>query len=111
MNNYFAEGFLACQANIDIQTVINNYKAVAYMCAYFSNSENESSSEMPQASKEASTLNLNAFEETKTISKAYATKKEFSVQGAVYHLYNVQVMIKKNLPCCDAVKLSKNMPQ
>ena len=34
VNNYFAEGLLAWQANIDIQPVINHYKAVAYMCAY-----------------------------------------------------------------------------
>ena len=35
VNNYFAESLLAWQANIDIQPVINHYKAVAYMCAYF----------------------------------------------------------------------------
>ena len=38
VNNYFAEGLLAWQANIDIQPVINHYKAVAYICAYISKS-------------------------------------------------------------------------
>ena len=37
VNNYFAEGLLAWQANIDIQPVINHYNAVAYMCVYVSN--------------------------------------------------------------------------
>ena len=86
VNNYFAEGLLAWQANIDIQPVINHYKAVAYMCAYFSKSEDESSEAMNQAAKEASTLNLNAFEQMKSISKAYSTKRECSVQEAVYHV-------------------------
>ena len=31
VNNYFAEGLLAWQANIDILSVINHYKAVAYI--------------------------------------------------------------------------------
>ena len=83
VNNYFAEGILAWQANIDIQPVINHYKAVAYMYAYFSKSEGESFEAMQQAAKEASTLNLNAFEQMKAISKAYASKREFSVQEVV----------------------------
>ena len=37
VNNYFSEGLMAWKANIDIQPVINHYKAVAYMCAYFQN--------------------------------------------------------------------------
>ena len=86
VNNYFAEGLLAWQANIDIQPVINHYKAVAYMCAYFSKSEDESSEAKQQAAKEASKLNLNAFEQMKSISKAYSTKRECSVQEAVYQV-------------------------
>ena len=36
INNYFAVGLQAWLANIDIQPVFNHYKAVSYMCAYFS---------------------------------------------------------------------------
>ena len=86
VNNYFSEGLMAWKANIDIQPVINHYKAVAYMCAYFSKSEDESSEAMTQAAKEASDNNLNAFERMKSISKAYSTKRECSVQEAVYHI-------------------------
>ena len=61
-------------------------KAVAYMCAYFSKSDYESSEAMKQAAKEASTLNLNAFEQMNSISKAHASKRECSVQEAVYNV-------------------------
>ena len=35
VNNYFNEGLLAWKANIDIQPVINHYKAVAYVYLFF----------------------------------------------------------------------------
>ena len=79
---YFSEGLMAWKANIDIQPVINHYKAVAYMCAYFSKSEDESSEAMKQAAKDVSAMNLNVFEQMKSISKAYHTKRECSVQEA-----------------------------
>ena len=40
VNNYFCDGLMAWEANMDIQPVFNHYKAVAYMCAYLSKSEN-----------------------------------------------------------------------
>ena len=46
INNYFEEGLIVWEANIDIQPVINHYKAVTYMCAYFSKSEDETSQAM-----------------------------------------------------------------
>ena len=120
MNNYFAEGLLAWQANIDIQPVINHYKAVAYMCAYFSKSEDESSEAMTHAAKEASTLNLNAVEQMKSISKAYYTKRECSVKEAVYHVmpelwlrktFTGVIFANSNIPehryrvCCSEAEL------
>ena len=41
---------------------------------------------MKQAAKEAYTMKLNVFEEIKLISKAYSTKRECSVQEAVYRV-------------------------
>ena len=79
VNNYFNEGLLAWKANIDIQPVINHYKAVAYMCAYFSKSEDEASEAMKQVAKEAFKENLNVFEKIIAIFKAYTTKRECSV--------------------------------
>ena len=53
VNNYFSEGLLAWEANLDIQPVLDYYKAVSYMCAYISKSEDESSEAMKQAAAEA----------------------------------------------------------
>ena len=61
VNNYFDEGLLAWKANIDIQPVFNHYKAVTYMCAYFSKSEDESSQAMKQAVKDAATTNKSSY--------------------------------------------------
>ena len=43
VNNYFCNGLMAWEANMGIQPVFNHYKAVAYMCAYLSKSEDECS--------------------------------------------------------------------
>ena len=51
INNFFSEGLQAWQANIDIQPVFNHYKAVTYMCAYFSKAEDETSEAMKQAAR------------------------------------------------------------
>ena len=39
VNNYFSNGVLSWEANLDIQPVLNHYKALAYMHSYLSNSE------------------------------------------------------------------------
>ena len=49
VNNYFCDGLMTGEANMDIQPVFNHYKAVAYMCAYLSKSESECSVAMKQA--------------------------------------------------------------
>jgi len=36
VNNYFAASLLAWKANLDLQPVFNYYKALSYMCSYFS---------------------------------------------------------------------------
>ena len=51
VNNYFSDGLKAWQANMDIQPVFNEYKAVTYMCSYFSKSEDQCSAAMKQAAK------------------------------------------------------------
>ena len=52
-NNYFCDGWMAWEANMDIQPVFKHYKAVAYMCAYLSKSENNFSVAMKQAVRDA----------------------------------------------------------
>ena len=53
VKNDFESSTLAWEANIDIQPVINHYKAVSYMCAYLSKIKDECSNAMSRAVKEA----------------------------------------------------------
>ena len=76
VNNYFDEGLIAWKANIDIQPVFNHYKAVTYMCAYFSKSEDETSEAMKQAAKEAFNSCKTNLEQMRSIARAYANKRE-----------------------------------
>ena len=39
--SYFVDEFETWKANIDIQPVFNHYKAVTYMCLYFSKTKDE----------------------------------------------------------------------
>ena len=41
VKNYFNIGLNASQANMGIQPVFNEFKAVAYMCQYFSKTEDQ----------------------------------------------------------------------
>ena len=66
--------FLAGNANLDKQPVINHYKAVTYMCTYFSKSEDETSEAMEQAAKHACNMFKNNFQQMNSIARAYATK-------------------------------------
>ena len=80
INNFFIEGLKAWKANIDIQPVFNHYKAVTYLCAYFSKSEDETSEAMKQAAKEALNGKKSDYDKMKSIAKANVTKRECSVQ-------------------------------
>ena len=55
MNNYFADGLKALEANIHIQPVFNHYKALDYIRVYLSKSEDESSEAMKETVEEAVT--------------------------------------------------------
>ena len=60
-------------------SMFNHCKAVTYMCAYFSKSEDQTSEAMKQAAKEAFNTNKTNIEQMRAIAKAYATKRECSV--------------------------------
>ena len=52
VNNYNPVVLSAWKANMDLQPVFNYYKAVSYMCSYFSKSGTESSQALIQACRE-----------------------------------------------------------
>ena len=105
VNNYFTEGLMSWEANVDIQPVINHYKAVAYMCVYFPKSEEEA---MKQVVKETVKENINVFQKMKAFSKAYTTKRECSVQEAVYHIMP-DLWLQKTFLC--VLFANSNLPE
>ena len=86
VNNYFDVGLKAWQTNMDIRLVFNEYKAVTYMCQYFSKTEDQCSQAMKQAAKEAFENNMHHHDTMKTIAKAYLSSRECSVHEAVSHI-------------------------
>ena len=98
---------LAWQANLDIQPVFNYYKAVSYMCAYFSKSESESSQALIQASQEVRTQKMNVRESMYKLASAFATSRQISLQEAVYFTlpelwqrkcYPKSIFVNTNIP-------------
>ena len=75
VNNYFCDELMAWESNMDIQPVFNHYKAVAYMCAYLSKSENDCSVAMEQAVNDAFEKELNNCEQIKSVANAYINKR------------------------------------
>ena len=67
-------------------TCFNKYKAVIYMCQYFSKTEDLCSQTMKQAAKEAFENNIHYHDTIKTIVRAYLSNRKCSVQEAVYHM-------------------------
>ena len=49
VKNYFDVGLKVWQTNMEIQPVFNEYKAVTYMCKYFSKTEDQCSQAMKEA--------------------------------------------------------------
>ena len=88
---------MAWEANMNIQPVFNHYKAVAYMCAYLSKSENECSVAMKQAVRDAFKKELNNYEQMKLVANAYINKRKFSIQECAYHILPVQ-WLRKTFP-------------
>ena len=108
VNNYFRTGLLAWEANLDIQPVFNHYKAVTYMCAYLSKTEDECSHAINQAFNEAMTSKLTNYDQMKSIAWAYSMKRECSVQEAMYHI-KPELWLRKTFPAVFST--NTNIPE
>ena len=100
VNNYFADGLIAWQANLDMQPVFNNYKAVAYMCAYLSKSEDECSHAMKQAVKGAFEKKFDNYNQKNLIAHLYINRRECTIQECFYHILSGQSVAKENISRC-----------
>ena len=105
--NYNPTILKAWQANMDLQVVHNYYKAVSYMCAYFSKSETESSEAMKMAEKEVRNMKLGQREAMYKIASAFANSRQLSVQEAVYHCLP-ELWLRKCFP--KVLFVNSNLP-
>ena len=64
---------------MDIQPVINEYKAISYMCAYLSKTKDCCSNAMEQALRESIEKRQNNFDQMRAIAHPYASNRECSV--------------------------------
>ena len=105
VNNYFEEGLLAWEANIDLQPVFNHYKAIHYMCAYFSKNESLCSDAMKEALNQSKELESSKYERMIKLAKAYSDHREVSIQEAVYQLMP-ELWLRKGYPAVSFVSTS-----
>ena len=84
VNNYFDIGLLTWETNIDNQPVFDYYKAVTYVCSYLPKQEDECSHAVKQAFKEPLERGTGSYEQMKSVAEAYVSKRESSLQEAVY---------------------------
>ena len=108
INNYFDIGLLAWEANIDIQPVFNYYKAITYISSYLSKEEDECSQAVKQAFRETLEKGASYYEQMKTIAHAYSSKRECSLQEAVYHIMP-ELWLRKVFP--TVVNVNSNIPE
>ena len=108
VNNCFDIGFLACEANKDIQPVLDYYKAVTYMCNYLLKQEDECSEVMKQAFKELLEKGAGSYEQMKSVAHVYASKSECSLQEAVFQIMP-ELCLKKVFP--GVLYVNSNIPE
>ena len=71
---------------MNIQLVFNHYRAVTYLRNYLSKQEDECSQAIKQAVKEAAENNLDNYQQIKSVSHAYSSKRKCSLQESVYDI-------------------------
>ena len=97
----------AWQANIDLQPVYNYYKAVSYLTAYFSKSENSTSEAMKQVVHEIKLQNLSARIAMKKLTCSFICSRQMSVRETVC-LCLPELWLRKCQP--GVVFLNTNLP-
>ena len=93
---------------MDILPVFNEYKAVTYMCQYFSKTEDQCSQAMKQAAKEVFENNIHHHDTMKTIARAYLSNRECSAQEAVYQILP-ELKLRRIFPAVHFV--NTNLPE
>ena len=87
---------------------LTTIKVVNYICPYFSKAEDETSETMKKAVEDEINGKKSYFERMKAISRAYATKRECSVQEAIY-VVMPNLGLRKTFP--KVLFLNSNIPE
>ena len=64
---------------MDVEPVFNEYKAVTYMCSYFSKSEGQCSQSLKETVKESFANNMHHYETMITMLQAYLSIYEYFI--------------------------------
>ena len=88
--------------------MFNYYKAITYMCSYLSKEEDEFSQAMKQAFKETLESGASYYEQMKSVAHAYSSKRECTLQEAVYHIMS-ELWLRKVFP--TVVNINSNLPE
>ena len=91
-----------------MQSVVNLCEAASYMCAYISKAEDETSKSMKQAVKESPTRNKSDYKKIKPTARAYVTKRECTIEEAVY-LAMLALWLHKEFP--QVILLNRYLPE
>ena len=108
VNNYFSIRLLSLKVNFIIQLVYDYYKAITYTCAHLSKTEDEYSYSMEQTAQEERENNGERYIKVKSIVKAYTTRREVSVQEAVYLVLS-ELWLR--LAFLDVIFVNSNIPE
>ena len=87
---------------------LTTIKVVNYICPYFSKAEDETSEAMKKAVEDEINGKKSHFERMKAISRAYVTKRECSVQEAIY-VVMPNLGLRKTFP--KVLFLNSNIPE
>ena len=68
--------------------MFNEQNTVAYMCAYFSRSEDKRSNAIKQALKVSIENKCGNYQQIKAIARAYSSNREYSMQEVLYNYQN-----------------------
>ena len=108
INNYLKTGLEAWNANMDIQSALNERKAISYMCACLSKSEETCFQAMKHALRESIEKKQGNYEQMYTVAHAYASNRECSVQEAVCHCLP-ELLLRKIFP--GVIYANTNLPE
>ena len=93
---------------MDIQPVLNEHKAISYMCAYLSKSEETCSQAMKHTLRESIEKKQGNYEQMCVEAHAYASNWECSVKKTVYHCLS-ELWLSKVFP--GVIYANTNLPE